>query len=90
MLIRAEDESVYNLSHIERFEIVTVAIEDEIARISEEAEQRAGASVEAYVLRAYINGKGYDLIGPSPDRLDAEAGLNRIYNMVSERADLNR
>ncbi len=90
MLIRASDESVYNLSHIERFEIVTVAIEDEIARISEEAPQRAGASVEAYVLRAYINGTGYDLIGPTPERLDAETGLNRIYNMVSERADLHR
>ena len=97
MLIRAEDESVYNLHHIERFEIVTVAIEDEISRVAEEAAEasaeaskRAGASVEAYVLRAYISGKGHDLVGPSSDRLDAESGLNRIYNMVSERADLCR
>lgn len=90
MLIRAEDESIYNLTHIERFEIVTVALEDEIARISEDAPERGGATVEAYVLRAYISGTPHDLIGPSADRADAEAGLNRIYNMVSERADLKR
>ena len=87
MLIRAVDDSVYNLHHIERFEIVTVALEDEIAK---RAAGEAGGSCEAYVLRAYISGVAYDLVGPSADRLDAEAGLNRIFNMVSERADLNR
>lgn len=94
MLIRAEDESVYNLSHIERFEIATVVLEDEIARRSdddaEDESRQGGATCEAYVLRAYINGKGFNLVGPTSDRNDAESGLNRIYNMVSERADLHR
>ena len=60
MLIRAEDESVYNLSHIERFEIATVVLEDEIARRadddSDDEQESGGATCEAYVLRAYING----------------------------------
>ena len=89
MLIRAEDESVYNLNHIERFEIVAVAIEDEISKISEGASERGGAVCEAFALRAYIAGQAHDLVGPTPNREEAETALHRIFNMVSERADLH-
>jgi hypothetical protein len=78
MLIRAEDTSVYNLHQIERLEIAFAESgEDENAP-------------QLFVLRAFIRGEAHILVGPTEHREEAESALNRIYNMVSERADLHR
>lgn len=94
MLIRADDESIYNLAHIERLEIAEVALEEPVAEEGDTEgtanDEETAPSTDAYVLLAYIAGEGHVLIGPTEDRDEAAAGLHRIFNMVSERADLHR
>lgn len=88
MLIRAEDGSVYNLDRIERLEVVEIS--DGAARNQTGAENSGGEAKELYALRAYIGGQAHDLVGPTDIREEADAALNRLFNMVSEHADLHR
>ena len=92
MLIRSEDCSVYNLTHIERLEIASSSDIGNAAALREDnaSGEATHSAEETYVLRAYIGGKPHDLVGPTTSREEAETALNRIFNMVSERADLHR